>query len=185
MKKQNVLSLFSISGLTQTPAFLFLIAVFLCGAAAGSLTGVISTSRGVVLAAELTDVEQPNGAPLALLAGTLLWIAAVLLAAAIPPGGLFLSAVVAARAFVLSFSVAALLGEPALETIWLSLKTFGLQAMVSVPCLLVAATAAFCAALEKPRGMRFGYLYALGRYRAAIFTCTLLSACSILLRFLP
>lgn len=181
MKNQNVLSLFSISSLTRTPAFVFLTAVFLCGAVAGSLTGVISTSRGVELSIHFP--AEPNAA--LLLAGTLLWLAGTLAAGAVPPGGLFISAVVAARAFVLSFSVAALLGEPALATIWLSLKTFGFQALITVPCLLVTASAAFCASIDQPRGMRFGYWYALGKYRPAILLCLALGAGSIVLRFLP
>ncbi len=181
MKKQNVLSLFSIANLTQTPAFVFLTAVFLCGAVAGSLTGVISTSRGVELSFSLPS--EPNTA--LLLIGSLLWLAGALAAGLLPPGGLFISAVVAARAFVLSFSVAALLGEPALETVWMSLKTFGLQAVVTVPCLLVTASAAFCASIDKPRGMRFGYWYALGKYRSAVLLCFALAGCSTLLRLLP
>ena len=181
MKRQNVLSFFSISRLTQTPAFLFLTAVFLCGAVAGSLTGVISTSRGVTLSFSLPEERSA----VMLLGGTLLWLAGALLAGALPPGGLFISAVVAARAFVLSFSVAALLDEPALKTIWLSLKTFGLQAVITVPCLLVTATAAFCASIDQPRGMRLGYWYALRKYRPAIFACFLLCGASALLRFLP
>ena len=87
MKRQNVLSFFSISGLTQTPAFVFLTAVFLCGAVAGSLTGVISTSRGVELSIGLP--AEPNGAML--LMGTLLWLAGAVGAGALPPGGLFIS----------------------------------------------------------------------------------------------
>lgn len=181
MKRQNVLSLFSISNLTQTPAFLFLTAVFLCGAVAGSLTGVISTSRGVELSVGFP--AEPNAA--LLLCSTLLWLAGALFAGLLPPGALFISAVVAARAFVLSFSVAALLGEPALGTIWLSLKTFGFQAIVTVPCLLVIASAAFCASLDQPRGMRFGYWYALGKYRPALLLCFALGAASTVLRFLP
>jgi len=181
MKRQNVLSFLSIASLTQTPAFLFLTAVFLCGAVAGSLTGVISTSRGVTLSVALT--EERSAAML--LAGTLLWLAGAVLAGALPPGGLFVSAVVAARAFVLSFSVAALLGEPVWGTIWLSLKTFGLQAVVTVPCLLVTAAAAFCASIDQPRGMKLGYWYALKKYRPALLACFLLCGASTLLRFLP
>ncbi len=174
MKRQNVLSFFSIASLTQTPAFLFLTAVFLCGAVAGSLTGVISTSRGVTLSVALT--EERSAAML--LAGTLLWLAGAVLAGALPPGGLFVSSVVAARAFVL-------LGEPVWGTIWLSLKTFGLQAVVTVPCLLVTAAAAFCASIDQPRGMKLGYWYALKKYRPALLACFLLCAASTLLRFLP
>ena len=86
---------------------------------------------------------------------------------------------------MLAFSVAALLGEPAWETVWLSLKTFGFQAVVTVPCLLVTAAAAFCASLDQPRGMRFGYWYALGKYRPALLLCFGLGAASVVLRFLP
>ena len=181
MKKQNVLGFFSVSGLTQTPAFVFLTAVFLCGAVAGSLTGVISTSRGITLTLRLPEEQSAA----MLLAGTLLWLAGAVVAGCIPPGGLFLSAVVAARAFVLSFSVAALLGDPPLQSIWLSLKTFGLQAVITVPCLLVTSAAAFCASIDQPRGMRFGYWYALRKYQAVILLCVLLCSGSILLRFLP
>lgn len=181
MKRQNVLSLFSVASLTQTPAFLFLTAVFLCGAVAGSLTGVISTSRGIELSLGLP--AEPDAA--LLLVGTLLWLAGALAAGILPPGCLFISAVVAARAFVLSFSVAALLGEPVPETIWLSLKTFGFQAVITVPCLLVTAAAAFCASIDQPRGMRFGYWYALGKYRPALLLCFALGAASVVLRFLP
>ena len=181
MKKRNVLSFFSVGALTQTPAFLFLTAIFLCGAAAGSLTGVISTSRGVMLSFELP--EERNA--LFLLFGTLLWLVGAVLAGLLPPGGLFISAVVAARAFILSFSVAAMLGKPAWATIWLSLKAFGLQAVVTVPCLLVTAAAAFNAGIDQPRGMKHAYWYALRRYRSAVLVSFLLSAASVPLRFLP
>ena len=81
--------------------------------------------------------------------------------------------------------MAALLGEPVWGTIWLSLKTFGLQAVVTVPCLLVTAAAAFCASIDQPRGMKLGYWYALKKYRPALLACFLLCAASTLLRFLP
>lgn len=181
MKKRNVLSFFSIQSLTRTPAFLFLTAIFLCGAAAGSLTGVISTSRGVTFSLSLPETR--NAAML--LGGTLLWPSAAVLAGLLPPGGLFISAVVAARAFVLSFSVAAMLGKPAWTTVWMSLRAFGLQAVVTVPCLLVVASAAFCACTEQPRGVKWGYWHALKRYRPALLVCFLLCAASTLLRLLP
>ncbi|MGE4548392.1 MAG: hypothetical protein AB7C89_02440 [Intestinibacillus sp.] len=182
------ISFFSIGLVWGTPAFLFLIALFLCGVIAGGFTGLMGGTQGSV--ARLTDYLTANASGETSLAvqavgavgSTLIWIVLCLVAGAMTPYSLFLAAVVAARGFVLSFTVAAVVGTLGLRGVGISLVTTGAPALVTVPCLLIVATTAFLAAADAPQGKRGGYLYALGRYRGALTLCIVLSAVAALLR---
>ena len=179
------ISFFSIGVIWNTPAFLFLTALFLCGAIAGGFTGLMGGAQGSAarLAEYILGTESAlAGQTAGLLCSTLLWLALCLAAGALTPHSLFLAAVVAARGFTLSFAVAATVSGLGLQGVWLSLATAGLPALLTAPCLLVVATAAFLAASDAPHGRRGGYLYTLGRYRGALALCTVLSAAAALLR---
>lgn len=182
------ISFYSIGLIWGTPAFLFLIALFLCGVIAGGFTGLMGGTQGSVtrLANYLTagaNGELPlAGQIVGAACSTLLWIVLCLVAGALTPHSLFLAAVAAARGFTLSFAVAAVVGSLGLRGVWLSLVTTGLPSLITVPCLMLIAAAAYLAAIEAPHGKRGGYLYALGRYRGALTLCTLLSAAASLLR---
>lgn len=174
MKRRKGLGSFSFREVWGTPAFLFLTAVFLCGAAAGSLTGLKSAVTEGALVDQLADsvlAMAEDGSVERLVAGSLLpavgWPLLALLCGALRPNSLFLSAAVAARGFLFAFAVGAMLGARGTEGILLSAVSCAAGGVVTIPCLLLAATAAFQAAVERPVRPG-GYLYALARYRGAL-----------------
>lgn len=174
---------FSIGMIWGTPAFLFLIALFLCGVIAGGFTGLMDGAQGSVsrLAEYFTTGDPLHGQLSGAICSVLLWLGACLLAGALTPYSLFLAAVVAARGFTLSFTVSAVVSGLGLRGVVLSLATTGLPALLTVPCLLTVATTAFLAAADAPHGR---YLYALGRYRGALALCAVLSVAAVGLRAL-
>lgn len=182
------ISFFSISLVWGTPAFLFLIALFLCGVIAGGFTGLMGGTHGSV--AQLANYLTANASgetslavqAVGAISSTLLWLVLCLIAGALTPYSLFLAAVAAARGFALSFAVSAIVGTLGLRGVGISLVTTGAPALVTVPCLLIVATTAFLAAADAPQGKRGGYLYALGRYRGALTLCFVLSIAAALLR---
>ena len=101
--KQHILGFFD--SLVRTPAFLFLCAMFLCGALAGGLTG-LHASEGDS-AVELTAML--SALPEQVLKSVLcaaLWLVLPLVCALLRPAALCLSALAAARGFVLALTVA-------------------------------------------------------------------------------
>ena len=180
---------FSISMIWGTPAFLFLVALFLCGAIAGSFTGIMGGTAESVSRLTSYLTQGTPAAPSALqavgdVAGTLLWLVISLVAGLLTPPSLFVAAVAAARGFTLSFAVAAVVSTLGMRGMWVSLVTTGLPAMVTVPCLLMTATAAFLSAGEAAHGGKARYWYTLGRYRGALALCALFSAAAALARAL-
>lgn len=180
MKSKHVPGSFALSALWGAPALVFLTALFVCGAVAGSFTGLIAAESVQNGIAQLADALAARaaaapGARDALYAalGAFGWQAVALLAGWTRPASLFLSAVCAVRGFTLSFSVSALLHALGSEGVWRSLAASGVSAVITVPCLLLTAAACFSAAQEAPRGRPGGYFYALGRYRGAVLLCTL------------
>lgn len=173
---------FSMHVIWGTPAFLFFIMLFLAGAVAGGFTGLMEgPENSVQLLAQyaLTSAQQTHDYALQLggaLCSTAGWLLLAVGAGFLSPPSLAIGLVTAARGFVLSFSAAALIGRLGLRGLGLSLATGGFAAVVTVPCLLVCATAAFLAACDVPPGQRYGYLYALGRYRGALLLSGTLSA---------
>lgn len=187
MKAKNIPGSFSVRMLFGTPVFVFLTALFTCGAIAGSFTGLLSVRQGTALfhnlAAELTASvagrnELIRGALYAA-AGALIWQFCALTAALLRPASLFIAAVVAARGFTLAFSASALLTALGEQGAWLSFGVSGASAIFTVPCLLLTAAAAFQAAQDAPPG---GYFYSLGRYRGSILFCMLCSCAACTLR---
>ena len=105
--KQHILGFFD--SLVRTPAFLFLCAMFLCGALAGGLTG-LHASEGDS-AVELTAML--SALPEQVLKSVLcaaLWLVLPLVCALLRPAALCLSALAAARGFVLALTVAVSIG---------------------------------------------------------------------------
>ena len=182
MKHRKKLGSFSLRAVWGTPAFFFLTAVFLCGAAAGSLTGLRSASAQGTLVEQLADAVMVSGEGAALgalvresLLPAILWPLAVLVCGGLRLHSLFLSAAVAARGFLFSFAVGAMLGVHGTAGITLSAASCAAGGVLTLPSLLMIAAAAFQAALERP-ARRGGYLYALGRYRGVLLFSTVLSA---------
>ncbi len=170
MNRQHILGFFD--DLVRTPAFLFLCAVFLCGAVAGSLTGLraVEGDGAVELATLLGALpEQVFRSVLC----ALLWIVLAPLCALLRPAPLFLSAVVAARGFVLALTLAVGLGQQ--EGLLLSFGAAALPAAVSVPALLAAC------AMVWQSGEAAGR-YSLRACRAPFVMCLLLAAAGALLR---
>lgn len=163
-----------------SPALIFLTALFVCGAAAGSFTGLLAASNGSEQIVQLADAlavragRAPNGMDAVFAAlGAFGWQVSVLLAGWMRPSSLLLSLVCTVRGFTLSFSVSTLLRALGMDGVWRSLAASGMAAVITVPCLLLTAAACFSAAQSAPRGQRGGYFYALGRYRGAVLGCTL------------
>lgn len=174
MKHRKKLGSFSLRAVWGTPAFFFVTAIFLCGAAAGSLTGLRSASAQGTLVEQLADAVTTAGETTAIgtlvrdsMLPALLWPLAVLVAGGLSMHSLFLSAVVAARGFLFAFAIGALLGIRGMEGIAISAASSAAGGVLMLPALLIIASAAFQAALERPV-RRGGYFYALGRYRGVL-----------------
>ena len=190
MKRQKVLSFFSLRILWDTPHLVFLTAMLLCGALAGSCTGLRSGhSEGALL--EQIAVQMVEQARIGdgnvwmllarTLAGALAWQGAAILCGMLRGHSLLLSGLCAARGFLLSFAAGAFLSTLQMRGLLLALITGGVSAVVTVPCLLLTATACFLAGQEAARN-RKGYWYVLARFRSAILLCTLLACCGGILR---
>lgn len=190
MKRQKVLSFFSLRTLWDTPHLVFLTAMLLCGALAGSCTGLRSGhSEGALL--EQIAVQMVEQARIGdgnvwmllarTLAGALAWQGAAILCGMLRGHSLLLSGLCAARGFLLSFAAGAFLSTLQMRGLLLALITGGVSAVVTVPCLLLTATACFLAGQEAARN-RKGYWYVLARFRSAILLCTLLACCGGILR---
>lgn len=176
MKKRHISGFFD--ELVRTPAFLFLCAMFLCGALAGGLTGLIASEGddAVLLAGLLSALPEQT---LRSVLGAVIWIALPLVCALLRPTALFLSALCAARGYALALTVAVALGQG--NGLGLSLLTTGLPAVLSVPALLSACTMVWCAAAP----VAAGRARALPRDgRAPYAVCIGLAALSALLRVL-
>ena len=119
-----------------SPALIFLTALFVCGAAAGSFTGLLAASNGSEQIVQLADAlavqagRAPNGMDAVFAAlGAFGWQVSVLLAGWMRPSSLLLSLVCTVRGFTLSFSVSTLLRALGMDGIWRSLAASGMAAV--------------------------------------------------------
>ena len=103
MNKRHIPGFFD--ALARTPSFVFLCSMFLCGAAAGGLTGLHAAEGDCAL--ELTALlrELPGQAGKSVLCAVL-WLVLPPAAALLRPAALWLSGIAAARGFVLALSLA-------------------------------------------------------------------------------
>ena len=170
MNKQHILGFFD--DLVRTPVFLFLCAMFLCGAVAGGLTGLRAGEGDS--AVELTAfLAQLPGQALKSTLCALLWVMLAPLCALLRPAALCLSALAAARGFVLALTVAVSIGQG--EDVLLSLLAAGLPAVFSVSALLAAC------AMVWQSGETAGR-YSLRACRVQYALCVLIAMLSALLR---
>ncbi len=187
MKRQRVLSFFSLKQLWETPHFVFLTVMLLCGALAGSFTGLRSGQyQGALLeqlAGQMTAQLQDTswGFGVRALVGAAAWPAAAILMGRMRISSLFLSGLCAARGFLAAFSAAAFLSAFSWSGLILSLLTGGLSAILTIPCLLLTCTACFLASQETGRRGKT-YWYALLRYRSAVVCCLVFSLLGGILR---
>lgn len=170
MNKQHILGFFD--DLARTPAFLFLCAIFLCGAVAGGLTGLRACEGDSAVELTALLAELPEQAFKSILCA-LLWIVLAPLCALLRPAPLFLSAVVAARGFVLALTMAVGLGQQ--EGALLSFGAAALPAVLGVPALLAAC------AMVWQSGEAAGR-YSLRACRAPFVVCLLLAMAGALVR---
>lgn len=124
MNKRHIPGFFD--ALARTPSFVFLCSMFLCGAAAGGLTGLHAAEGDCAL--ELTALlrELPGQAGKSVLCAVL-WLVLPPAAALFRPAALWLSGIAAARGFVLALSLAVAVAQ-------------GEGAVISVSALLAACT---------------------------------------------
>lgn len=168
MNKQHILGFFD--DLVRTPVFLFLCAMFLCGAAAGGLTGLrASEGDGAAVLSGLL-AELPAHVVQSTLCA-LIWVLLPLVCAFLRPRELLLSAVAAARGFVLAMTVAVSVGEGNA----LIIGAAGVPAVLSVSALLAA-----CAMVWQ--GGEATGRYSLRTCRMPYFLCITLAVLSALLR---
>lgn len=170
MKKQHILGFFD--SLVRTPVFLFLCAMFLCGALAGGLTGLHASEgdHAVELTALLS--ELPAQALKSMFCG-ILWVVLPLVCAMLRPQPLFLSGLVAARGFVLALTIAVGIGQE--QSMLLSLCAAGLPAVFSVSALLAACTIVWQSGEVVGR-------YSIRTCRVPYVMCVLLAAAGAILR---
>ena len=151
--------------LCTTPPFIFLVVILLCGALAGSFTGMRAAQADTSSMEPLVNYVIKNAQntwTVELIAVSILpclaWQLAGIFSGMLRPHSLFISAVVAARGFSLAFSVSALVCAMHLYGLGVSFASSGIGALLGIPCLLLTGTAAFMAAEERPPGRRGGYL---------------------------
>ena len=130
MKKQHILGFFD--SLVRTPAFLFLCAMFLCGALAGGLTGLHASEGDSAVELTAMLAALPGQAVKSVLCAVL-WVALPLVCVLLRPAAFFLSGLAAARGFVLALTVAVGVGRE--ESLLLSLCAAGIPAVLSVSLL--------------------------------------------------
>ncbi len=186
MKYRRMSGTASLRVVWGTPAFYFLTAVFLCGAAAGSLTGLRSAQISGALVNDLADAVLAAGEGTALpglvrdsIVPALVWPAAVLLCGALRGYSLWISALLAVRGFLFAFAVGVMLVARGTAGIALSAVSCASGGVLTLPALLLIATMSFSAALDRP-ARSGGYLYALGRFRTGLFfslAASLLGGC--------
>ena len=158
MNKQHILGFFD--DLVRTPVFLFLCAMFLCGAAAGGLTGLRAGEGDGAAVLSCLLAELPAHVVQSTLCA-LIWVLLPLL----------LSAVAAARGFVLAMTVAVSVGEGNA----LIIGAAGVPAVLSVSALLAACSMVW-------QGGEATGRYSLRTCRMAYFLCITLAVLSALLR---
>lgn len=170
MKKQHILGFFD--SLVRTPAFLFLCAMFLCGALAGGLTGLHASEGDSAVELTAMLAALPGQAVKSVLCAVL-WVALPLVCVLLRPAAFFLSGLAAARGFVLALTVAVGVGRE--ESLLLSLCAAGIPAVLSVSALLAAC------AMVWQSGETTGR-YSLRTCRTPYALCILLAVCGALLR---
>ena len=134
MNKRHIPGFFD--ALARTPSFVFQCSMFLCGAAAGGLTGLHAAEGDCAL--ELTALlrELPGQAGKSVLCAVL-WLVLPPAAALVRPAALWLSGIAAARGFVLALSLAVAVAQGEGAAV---LAAEALPAVISVSALLAACT---------------------------------------------
>jgi len=168
MRKQHIIGFFDT--LVRTPVFLFLCAMFLCGAMAGGLTG-LHASQGDNAFHLAAFLEKIPAQTVRSILYAILWIALPLICIWLRPASLFLSGLCAARGFILALTIAISINGTG--GFLVSLCTAGIPALLFVPALLAA-----CAIAWQSGESHTAFRHWLGAY----FLCGMMAAASALLR---
>ncbi len=189
MKKRNVLGFALFSRLWSMPIFIVFVALFICGAIAGSITGQLTSMSDAYIIKSLADSIEVNAqlAPTFLdavkaMLSALSWQMLIIFLGLIKPAGLFICIALTFRGFIIAFSASALFGALGTKGILISLCSSGLTAVITVPCLITSAAACYFASKQAPKGKKFAYFYVLKSQRAVLFICILISMWASALR---
>lgn len=171
MRRRHILNFFD--DLVQTSVFVFLCSIFLVGALAGGLTGLMA-SEGDAASALVVMMNQLPQQILRSLLGALLWVLLPAVLSFFKPPALFLSALCAAKGFTLALTIGIVIGSE--QSLWLSILVTGLPAVLSVPAVLSCCTMMWGAA---DGGRSRGYLK---KIAMPYVLCIMLVVLSALLR---
>lgn len=135
MKKKHILNFFD--DLVKTAVFVFLCAIFLVGALAGGLTGLMASEGDAASAlAEMMSLLPQQ--TLRSVVSALLWVLVPVFLSLFKPSSLFLSALCAAKGYTLALTIAIVIGSE--QSLWISILMTGIPAVFSVPAVLACCT---------------------------------------------
>lgn len=164
--KQHILGFSVIRRLWQSPVFVFLLAVLLCGMLAGCVTGMYIPGENETYVNELAQLLASNAAgkmpsvrTIAMcVAGAYGWMIAIMIMAAMPGRLLWIAIIMAIRGFLLAFAVAAVLIQSGLLGVYICLVSIGISAVLWLPAMLLTSAAVLDMSTNRQRN---GYLFCL------------------------
>ena len=153
MKKNKVLSFYPFSSLYKTPQFIFLIGVIICGILAGSFTGLHITDSSRQYIQKLSEyvfLEASKKVSLQKIIWNIgcdfIYITVLFLFSAIWRNAYLTGLLVAAKGFILSFTICAWIGYAGNHNFIFSLFYAGLPAVFILPAILHLAAIGLIAA---------------------------------------
>ncbi len=155
-----------------------------CGLAAGSYAGIYTDSSGIAPLAQSVQEQSvmqqawTTAVPVRL-AETLGWLLAALVIGFLPARRLLLMLLIAARGFLLGFTLSVIPAELGLWGVYLSFVTAGLGAVLSVPAFLFSAAAVLLCCQQNGRRQ---YIRSIGRYGAVLRSSAVLCLISAIYR---
>lgn len=187
--KQHILGFSVVRRLRQSPVFVFLLAVLLCGMLAGCVTGMHIPQGNETYVSELAQLLASNAVGkmpsvrtvAACLAGAYGWMLAAVILAAIPGRLLWIALLMAVRGFLLAFAAAAVLTQSGLLGVYICLVSIGISAVLWLPAMLLTSTAVLDVGMNQQRN---GYLFSLKRNGSVLVISAILLLGSVLWRLL-
>ena len=187
--RQHIFGFSVVRRLRQSPVFAFLLAVLLCGMLAGCITGMYIPQGNETYVSELAQLLASNAAGkmpsvrtvAACLAGAYGWMLAAIILAAIPGRLLWIAFLMAVRGFLLAFAMAAVLTQSGLWGLYICLVSIVISAVLWLPAMLLAGTAALDVGMNRERSR---YLFSLKRNGSVLVLSAILLLGSVLWRLL-
>ena len=187
--KQHILGFSVVRRLRQSPVFVFLLAVLLCGMLAGCVTGMHIPQGNETYVSELAQLLASNAVGkmpsvrtvAACLAGAYGWMRAAVILAAIPGRLLWIALLMAVRGFLLAFAAAAVLTQSGLLGVYICLVSIGISAVLWLPAMLLTSTAVLDVGMNQQRN---GYLFSLKCNGSVLVISAILLLGSVLWRLL-